>query len=212
MNYWIVWALNASRPRSREHNWDGLSMLSGRKRLIGWTNAQAWMWPVWWAEVLWGKHGGVVSRGTLKAMDMKEETTQDCCAWRKITGGRSALARMLYIPSVFGVTDVKRIWWWWIPQSWKTWMLPPEFCSYVVCVHAEILLLTLWEPPSWIIFYFRLHLTIQKIAPLNSWTCKIWVDGWHCAAFVHTIWVIGLWKFKKKLAFGAAILDFWVTI
>ena len=25
----------------------------------------------------------------------------------------------------------------------KTWMLPLEFCSYVVCVHAEILLLTL---------------------------------------------------------------------
>ena len=62
--YWIVWALNVSRPRSREHGWDGLGMLSGRKRMIGWTNAQEWMWLVWWAGVLWGKHGGEVLRGT----------------------------------------------------------------------------------------------------------------------------------------------------
>ena len=78
----------------------------------------------------------------MKAMDIKEEIAQDRCALMNI-GVRPALARMPYIPCVFGVTDIithmVRI----NSSILKTWMLPLEFCSYVVCVHAGILLLTL---------------------------------------------------------------------
>ena len=92
---------------------------------------------------------GVVSRGALRktwrscvkrdmnAMDIKEEITQDRCAWRNITGGPTrasadALHMMMMNSSIFNSR-----------------VLPLEFCSYVVCVHAEILsLLTLCKPPS----------------------------------------------------------------
>ena len=44
-------------------------------------------WPPW-TEVLRGKRGEVVSRGTMKAMGIKEEfSTGNRCAWRNITGG-----------------------------------------------------------------------------------------------------------------------------
>ena len=42
------------------------------------------------------------------------------------------------------------------------------------CIHAEILVFPLWEPPSWI-SDFRLHHTVWKIASLSSWTKQMWV-------------------------------------
>ena len=84
----------------------------------------------WWAEVLQGKHGGVVSRGDMKAMDIKEEIAQDRCAWRNITGVRPVLARMPDSPYVcldsWSHGPQIRM----INSSFlKTWMLPLEFCS-----------------------------------------------------------------------------------
>ena len=75
----------------------------------------------------------------------------------------------------------------------KAWMLPLEFCCNVVCVHVEILLFSIREAPSWI-FYFRSHLTIQKIAPLNSWTCKIWVEPLKLCSYI--AYNLRYWFFK----------------
>ena len=55
-----------------------------------------------------------------------------------LLGVRPALARMPYIPCVLGPFNAYMM-----MMNFsilKAWILPLEFCSYVVCVHAGILL------------------------------------------------------------------------
>ena len=98
MSSWVVQALNVSRTRSRKQGWDGLGMLSGRKRTIEWRNAEGWMWPEWWAEVLRGKRGGESGEGHegygykggngpgLLCLEENSWSSWSWNSWRNITG------------------------------------------------------------------------------------------------------------------------------
>ena len=61
------------------------------------------------------------------------------------------------------------------------------------CIHAEILVFPLREPPSWI-SDFRLHHTIQYIAFLNSWTKKIWVEPLELCSYL--AYELSYWFFQ----------------
>ena len=70
------------------------------------------MWLEWWTEVLRGKTWRSCVKRDMKAMGIKEEMAQDRCAWRNITGGPTrASGGCLKYRVCFGVTAVKRIWW-----------------------------------------------------------------------------------------------------
>ena len=76
-----------------------------RRRIIGWRNAQEWMW----LELDRGaprKTWRSCVKRDMKAMGIKEEIAQDRCAWRNITGGPTRASADAWNTVCFGVTDV----------------------------------------------------------------------------------------------------------
>jgi hypothetical protein len=54
-------------------------------------------------------------------------------------------------------------------------------------VYESRYILPVWRPPSWN-SYFHLHCTVSTIAPVSSWTPKMWDSRWNFVPMCHRTW------------------------